>query len=540
MKKYICKIISTLLLTAAFLLVSCGPSDTTGSTALDTSSDMASSDSTSFEQFIGTVADGTALPALKLTTVEGSVTLDTSDAIVYGTPTVGSDVEVLKNGDDVLFVAPANENQPSVKIDGVVIGVEGETLTLLTGTSTQNISIADADILSGIIPSVCDYVTITTLENGKTSQIEIVSHGGGRIDGTVTELTEHAIILRTVDDLLFAFSLDGVELPSEIVQGGNVSITYSGTLSGVNKIITAQIPDELPSGGTVVGTVTDLVSNIIMVRDDLGEYYSFSRAADNTFSNGRLSVGDSVSVDYSVTDGVLFANSMAQTSYTTEGLFKLSGVLTRFEPGVLSIRTENGNCFTLSHNEASGIFTSESPTIGNEVDVLIERNENDFLHCISICDKGDEPPTSSMSGTVTALDENLITLLSEGEETKFVRDGATVLSPLPIRRDDTITIEYIDLPSGNPIAVNVTFDSAPTPFAPTTLTFKTSGATVGEVISVGGLLCIEDDEGRVFAFSIEDAITPDAGLNIGDRLNVQYLGDPIQSATAVLITVAQP
>ncbi len=493
------------------------------------------------EQFIGTVVDDSGLPLLRLDTIEGSVTVDTSGATIFGDLKIGTDVEVLFSGGEVVLVSVANENLPAVVTNGIIIAAEGDTLTMTNGDSTLSFDLLSADILSPVTPSVGDTVEITTAEDGRVIKLKMIAFGGGKISGTGSELTEQVLIVETADDKLFPFSIEDMVLSEDIAQGSLVSVTYTGSLAGTHNVLGVEISSELPAAGTLEGIVTDIVSSIIMVRDDFGTLFAFSREADNTFSNGRLLIGDTVRVEYAPTDGYLFANSVTQISYGAKNLFELDGILTRFDPGVLSIRTENGNTFTLSHNEATGIFTAEEPQVGMSINLYYELNDNDFLRCVALFDPDTLPPVVSATGVITNIDEteNTVTMIVEGEEMNFSRDGATLNSSLPLRRDDNITVDYIEFPSGMPLATNITFNSAPTTFVPTALAFKTSGVTIGTLISAGDLLCVKDDDGRVYAFDASSAVMPEGGVNLGDRLNIQYLGDPIQSAVAVLVTVAQ-
>ncbi len=486
-------------------------------------------------EVFGTVQSDTALPNLVIDTLSGTRTVDTTDAIIYGSTETGDAIYLLLNGDSALFVADANENYTAVVTEGYIIAEDGTALSVLIDGKVTQVDIADADTL-GVDPSVGDMVRLTTTGDGRVIKAEVLTLGKGEIFGNIIELTEQVLVLRTADEMIFPFSVKGIELPEDIANGDDVAVLYNGTLAGVNTLLSVLPAKEMPSGESISGVVSDIVFNIIVVMDDSGQFYPITIAADNTFSSGRLSIGDAVTAQFGEEDGVLIASELIPNAYYSEDIFELNGVLTRYEPGVINLRTENGNLYNLSHNEATANFLTDAPTQGEEITVLTERSDNDFLRCIGMYEQGAEPSFATVSGRITDINDNIITLLSDGEEYNFTRDGASLVTTTPLRRDDEITVEFIDFPSGDPLATLITYNSSPAPFEPIEQTFDNAGVSIGMVISVGDLLCIEQEDGVVYAFTTEDTTLPEGELEIGEGIIVQYLGDPIQGANAVLIT----
>ncbi len=494
------------------------------------------------QEFFGTVLNSSALPNLVVNTLNGERTLDTTDAVVYGSLDTGDEVFLLTDGDDAILVADANENYTAVLTEGYIVASDNTNISVMIDGSVREVDIASADILGSVPPTVGDLVSLTTTDDGRVIKAEVRSLGKGEIFGTVMELTEQVLVIRTADEMIFPFSVEGLDLPDDIGDGDEVSVLYTGTLAGVNTLLSVQPAKELPDGNSLSGVVSDIVFNLIMVMDENGQFFPLTRTADNTFSGGRLSIGDSVTAQYSVIDGVLTASELIPTGYYSEDIFQLTGAVTRYEPGVINLRTENGNLYTLSHNEATANFLPAStsgdaqPTAGDEISVLIERSDNDFLRCVALYEADGVPSLETVSGRITDINDNIITLLSDGEEYNFTRDGAQLVTTLPLRRDDEVTVEFIDFPSGDPLAFTITYNSSPTPFEPTPQNFDTAGVSTGIVISVGELLCVKQEDGVVYAFTTQDTTLPEGDLLLGDEIVIQYLGDPIQGANAVLIT----
>ncbi len=485
----------------------------------------------------GSVTDSTDID-ITLATAGGDVTFDTSDALLYGDISEGAQVEALVNGNTAEFVAVANENNPVVNLSGYIVSADGESVTVLSGGELHSFNTVEADILFGDIPAVGDAVRLISTESGKAIELEITEFGGGRIQGEVSMLTDTLMMITTPEGINLPFLTKGIILPEDLEVGQLVTLDYHGSLAGSYNAV-AIYNDEIEQlqSGEISGVVSDLVNGLISVRTEDGGVYSFTYATDNTFTGNRLIIGDSVTISYSLaSDGQLVADTITPIAYGSRGSYKLEGVLTGYEPGLLTIRTENGNSYSFSHNEATAVYSEQTPTVGDVVEVVFERNDNNFLRCSALYGADFEPQTQSVTGDVVNIETDTISIVDEqNTEIAFYYAGATLNSPLPIMRGDNITIEYIEVPSGNADATAITFNSASTPFEPQHVDLQDSGVAEGVILLNDDMLFVQEESGRLYVFSTDDAeFAP--GIEVGSNVYVQYIGDPLYNAEAVLVS----
>ncbi len=488
----------------------------------------------------GKVVEYAVADKMTVQTDEEDVVLDISEAVIYAEPTEGDFVELLAVKDKATIIFAANELNPSDEITGYVYAVNESSFDLLNEGSIATFDNTDTDILFSDRISVGDYVAVKNREDGSAAEVEVLTLGGGKIVGELIELTDRVMAVSMYNNI-FPFLIDGLILPPNLAAGDEVAVYYHGTLIGDNRAIRVEINTEVSQGGSITGVVTDLAHSVVSVQSDQGELYCFGYTPDNTFSGGRLVVGDGVKVDYSenVQDAgtVIFAERITPILYGEPSTASIDGVITRYESGYVSIRTKNSNSYGFSHNEATNIYSDEELRLGDEVTALIVRNENDFLHATQITAKGYIPTLNTLEGSVIEINEDRVTVLQDdGTDKTFIINGAVIDSPLPIMRNDNINIEYMDTVAGYPTAVSVTFIDSPTVFEPQAATLKESGVTTGEVLLSSEMLYVYGDDSRVYVFTTENTVF-EHQPEIGDRVHVQYLGDPINTAEAALISM---
>ncbi len=476
---------------------------------------------------------------LTLTTADGDVTLNTSEAAIYGEISQGVQVEALVTGNVAEFVSVANENNPVINLSGYVVSVDDESITVLSGGKHHSFDTTGADILLGKAPAVGDAVNLISTEGGKAIEIKITAFGGGRINGELTMLTDTIMVVTLQGGANIPFLTQGIVMPEGVEVGQEVLVDYHGTLSGKNNAVALYLNEsELPTEGEISGVVSDLLNGLIAVRTDAGEIFSFVYEIDNTFTGNRLLVGDSVDIAYSLnSSGTLNADTITPTAYSARGSYNISGVVTGYDPGLLTIRTENGNSYSFSHNDATAIYGESVPVLGDEVKVVFELNDNNFLRCTALYIDGFEPQTQTVTGDVVNIETDIISIVDDqGTEVSFYYSNATLNSSLPIMRSDNITIEYIEVPSGNSDAVAITFNSTATQFEPQPVSLQETGVVQGEIIlKDDDMLFIKDDDGRLFLFTTDNA---EFVQGAEEELNVyvQYIGDTLNNPEAVLIS----
>ncbi len=521
-----------LLVTLSLLMISCSeePDAVTPVEEVSTSS------------VIGSVSQFEEGKSLFIETEDDLLTLDVKDATVHQDITTGMNVEAITTGEEAHLVLPANELNPYNEEHGYVFAVNEGSFDLLVNKSIQTFASNNADILFADFLTVGMFVNVTIREDGSASVVEVIDLNGGRVLGEVTQLNEELIAISTFNEITFAFSVQNFPLPNDLAVGDYIAIDYHGTLNGDKQAVNVIVnPSSPTTEGLIEGIVTDIVNHVITINSADGDVVSLAYASDNTFTSDRLVIGDGVSVEYSSTeDGVIFADNITPTKYSDLATTELSGYITRYDAGLISIRTNEGNSYSFSHNAATGIYSELDLKLGDKVRVRLTKNENDFWHCTELFANEYQPATETETGNVIEILDGKITIItSEGYDLSYYYYGAILNSPLPIMRNDNITIEYYPLESGLSNALTVTFNSTEDPFVPQELEdIVGSGVVVGNVLLDDDLLYVKSDDLVIHAFETENTVFADEPKQ-GDRVNVQYLGSPSTSMVAAVITFAE-
>ncbi len=533
MNNFVKKILIITLSTMMLLLVSCVEEEVAITPEVDEPT------STSI---IGTVTQLEEGKSLVVETEDDTLNLDISDAIVHNNVEVGLFVEAVVTEDVARFVFPANELNPSDSIQGFVFAVGDSSFDLLVDGSVQTFDSTNLDILFADYLTVGNSVRIKIREDGSANEVEVVEFGSGRLFGEISYLSDEFFTITTRQGNIFAFALNNLVLPNGLAIGEDVAVDYFGSIEGANRVVNIIMNPEKPTTtGSVQGVVTDLVAGYISISSEDGELFSLSYTLDNTFSSDRLVVGDSVNIEYSVTDdGELYADSIIPFEYSDLLTTELFGYITRYEQGLISIRTENGNSYSFSHNAATGLYSAVDLKLGDFVKVKLRKNENDFWHCIELFANDYQPEIETESGKVVEISNGTITIITaDGYDLSFGYYGATLNSLLPIMRNDEVSIEYYPSESGAADALSVTFDSTEQEFVPQELEDSpSSGVIVGEVLLNDELLFIQGNDSTIYTFTTENTVFTDTAEQ-GDIVNVQYIGNTSTSLMAAVVTLAE-
>ncbi len=477
--------------------------------------------------------------------VEGEeVSFSAVNTTVYGDIFVGKNAEFFTKVDELLFISTKNEEYADEVVTGSVTAVTETSLTVVTQDGDRNFSLDDADVLTEFPLSVGDTVSVSSFSDGESLLVKCLEHSGGILTGEIHTVTQDLLILKEDNGILYPFLISSLHAPPK-VEGERVSVSYSGTLSGYYyATAVTEVSQDGEASGTIEGYVTDFTGDMVAIRDEHGAQYSLFRTADNKFSNGRLLIGDYVSISYGTdAEGNMVADDLVIIRYNTGGELSLTGIVTRYDRGVLVLRTKSGNEHIFSHNEATATYTkSGEPQILSEVTVDFRYLSDGTAHAHTITEYDYDPPIETVTCTVHSQDDTHLTITTTQGEMTLLKNGATVVANHPLVTGDALTIEYLERPSGAHELLTASVTTEATRGEPSALEFGVSGVAEGELLYYNEdeeLVCVKDISGILHVISVEDVDMPTDELEEIEHFTVQYLSEEDGGKTAVLVTVSE-
>lgn len=202
------------------------------------------------------------------------------------------------------------------------------------------------------------------------------------LEGTVLDITDESLIVRTSSGQEYVLKLDGDEVPpeAEILTGAHVTVTYDGVLSGIGKNVDvlrveaseAETVEDASTASTVDGWVTKESGDTVTLCAASGTEYTFSIAQAARRLDGRLTEGDWVRVTFDGDAGDVQNTRVREIAHAerTQDCYWLRAEVRRYDPDedVLTVRTmaREERTMDLAHTQ---VEMAEPFEPGQDVDI---------------------------------------------------------------------------------------------------------------------------------------------------------------------------